>query len=352
MKRSTRRVAAVLAGLLALAGVAALVAGVFSPTPYERLAAGLDPRFPGRGIDPDTGEVRDEAMTYAAVAYAAAKAGDHDRARTAADWLVENAHAGPSGYGWGLSFAWDAFGDGSVNPADAIYGITVAFAAQGLLEAHSATGEAAYAEAAVRALESYRDNASRLEPGGRVFLYSDQQADGAYNVYNIGAYLAGQYRRAGSLPHASGLTATAAEALASTLGHARRAADGTLSWPYSDFDPMKPNDATHAAFFLYGLAAAGAAPEDVAAAARHLDVFLEDGRIMKFPPGFETGPASERTAGDAWDLGAMMFALCHAGEAERALALWNRHQPLVWDAPLDERPRGQVLMALAECGLS
>ncbi|MGQ7793111.1 hypothetical protein ACUN0C_11940 [Faunimonas sp. B44] len=352
MRPSTRRIAAALAGLIALAGAAALVFGVFSPTPYERLAAELDPRFPGRGIDPETNEARDEAMTYAAIAYAAAKAGDLDLARAAADWLVENAHAGPSGYGWGLSFAWDAFGDGSVNPADTIYGITVAFAAQGLLEAHSATGEAAYAEAAVRALESYRDNASRLEPGGRVFLYSDQPADGAYNVYNIGAYLAGQYRRAGALPGASGLTATAAEALASTLAHARRAPDGALSWPYSDFDESKPNDATHAAFFLYGLSAGGAPREAIAAASRHLDAFLEDGQIMKFPPGFESGPASERTAGDAWDLGAMMFALCHAGERQRALDLWSRHRPLVWAAPLDERPRAQVLMAFAECGLS
>lgn len=61
---------------------------------------------------------------------------DKIRSEKAVSWLLKKfKYQKEKGYrGWGLPQAWDAFGDGSVNPPDHPYSITTAIVLQGLLD--------------------------------------------------------------------------------------------------------------------------------------------------------------------------------------------------------------------------
>src|SRR5690606_24124226 len=82
----------------------------------EDVFALFDPQYPGRGPDSVRKESHDHAMAYGLFASAAAMAGKSGEAQVAADWLVSNSQPKPNAVGWGLPYAWDAFGDESTNP--------------------------------------------------------------------------------------------------------------------------------------------------------------------------------------------------------------------------------------------
>src|SRR5690606_29961276 len=112
----------------------------------------------------------------------------------AADWLIANIDLNQNGTpGWGLPFPWDAFRDGSVNPAHTEYGITTALAVQGLIDFYEATEEESYLSAAVSALAAY---ATEFRNGD--LRYSVAPSDEAA-VHNVTAMLMGQYARASRL---------------------------------------------------------------------------------------------------------------------------------------------------------
>ena len=154
----------------------------------------FDKQHPGRGGDMGRPAPDDHAMAYALYASAAVLAGRTDDARIAADWLVAHDHDGAR-LGWGLSFAWDAFSDGSTNPVTTVYGITTALAVRALLDVAEKTGERRYRDSAVGALDAY-SGAVTQTPAGVFFWYSDQVAD-AIEVPNVVSMLMGQYARAG-----------------------------------------------------------------------------------------------------------------------------------------------------------
>src|SRR5690606_22848440 len=93
----------------------------------EGALAALDLQCPGFGFEPRTGRFQHHAMAYGIYASAAALLGLTTEARRGASFLVKNHCTRQGRAGWGLPFAWDAFADGSVNPAETIYGITNAF---------------------------------------------------------------------------------------------------------------------------------------------------------------------------------------------------------------------------------
>lgn len=318
------------------------------PAPiWKRLASELDPEFPGRGLELYTQTVQDEAMAYGSVAYAAAKRGQIELARRAADWLVNNPNRRKDGaIGWGLSFAWDAFQDGTENPKNSIYGITVAFAAQGLLETYDVTKDRRYLVAAERALLDYAAIGKTATDGSLALPYSDQPPDQQYEVYNVSIYLAGQIRKAADLTASPQLRQIADKSLASVL---KRASEerGALYWPYSDFNLKNPNDTLHAAFFVSSLADSGVGADILGKAKAYLDRSLKNGKVLKWP----IGHAIAEEAGTAWDLGSLLFALCKAGHKQEAGLIFIQNRTLFYKEKLHIRALGQALMAVAECDL-
>lgn len=111
----------------------------------------FDSQYPGRGFDPYQKQIDDHPMAYGLYASAASMLGMVDQAQTAANWLLANP-ATKNSMGWGLPFAWDAFGDGTINPSTTVYGVTTALAVRGLLDVYAATKNAAYLRAAANAL--------------------------------------------------------------------------------------------------------------------------------------------------------------------------------------------------------
>jgi hypothetical protein len=101
---------------------------------------------PGAGAEPYYfTEIREQPMTYGLFLSSEAlhfksfpNYGSLKRIRKAAEWLLNNADADNDGrLGWGLPQEWDAFGDGSINPANHPYTITTAIVLNALLDALS-----------------------------------------------------------------------------------------------------------------------------------------------------------------------------------------------------------------------
>lgn len=110
-------------------------------------------KFPleNQGRGPDLYEplkVSDHATAYAQVlsseAYRHSAKSDAEsatRIRLAARWLIDHSELADDGKkGWGLPFAWDAFGDGTVNPVNHPYTIDTAIVLFGLLDALDTRG--------------------------------------------------------------------------------------------------------------------------------------------------------------------------------------------------------------------
>lgn len=82
------------------------------------------------------------------------------------------------GYGWGLSFAWDAFQDGVVNPVDTIYSYTTASAALAFLDGYERLHDKTYLEIATAAGETLTKLAHYSDNGIHASIwYSNQLND-------------------------------------------------------------------------------------------------------------------------------------------------------------------------------
>ncbi|MBK7551996.1 MAG: hypothetical protein IPI61_10175 [Syntrophaceae bacterium] len=108
-------------------------------------SARTDPRLPSRqgasGLPRQP--VADIPKSYAMVLAAelnrlragALPEGDRALIRTAGQWLLDHCDEDGDGIvGWGLPFAWDAYGDGTTNPADTEYTITTGIVVNALLD--------------------------------------------------------------------------------------------------------------------------------------------------------------------------------------------------------------------------
>jgi hypothetical protein len=132
--------------------------------------------------------------------------------------------AGPNG--WGLTYAWDAYDDGSVNPESTAYAITTALALQAFLDA----GDIGPAERAIA------ERWSRCCFSGGFYWYSDQPADAIFTP-NVSAMMAGVMYR---------------------LGHTEQADEAITrlvqSWPWRYSERTdKPNDLLHEAYTYWGI---------------------------------------------------------------------------------------------------
>lgn len=328
MSREAMRAAALIALCVAAAACSAGSAEhdvLPAQASYRYILQSFNSDRPGFGIETNGSGPIDQAMAYGNIAAAAALMDDAPIMRASADWLVAHARQGDR-TGWGLGWAWDAFGDGTTNPADTIYGITTAIAAEGLLNAYDASGEQAYLDTVVRALEDYL-RCTTLTEAGAFFWYSNQPAD-ARNVHNVSAMLAGMYARAGALLGREDFKDAARRALADLRSHAVLREDD-ISWRYADMGTLdragtRWNDLVHASYIVYG----------VALAERHLGTqwfererlsaylrgyFSEDGLPMEFNRA-EARPRAATVRGRAWGVGMMALAFAELGERESAAA--------------------------------
>ena len=223
------------------------------------------------------------------------------RVRKAVRWLLDNIDLDRDGKpGWGFPDAWDAFGDGSVNPANHVYTITTASVMLGFLDALSLPNfwtlaereeiRAALAGVSLRwCREIWQDTAS-----GGYFWYSPATVDNIYTV-NVSAMFLGalarilnEQRSALSASEAN-LIQTRTRAAAEMVAATAQFRMGNPFWLYHERDPISPNDLTHHIYVLWGMElyrASGVGPglpwaleQSIAS----VDAFWRDGTAHDFP---------------------------------------------------------------------
>lgn len=133
--------------------------------------------------------------------------------------------AGPNG--WGLTFAWDAFEDGTVNPDSTAYAITTALVLQAFLDADQ--------EPPPGIAERWTDYFS-----DGFYWYSDQPSDAIFTP-NVSAMMA-------SVMYRLGYTEQADDAIRRLVETAQ---DGP-TWRYSDAHDSD-NDALHHLYTVWGI---------------------------------------------------------------------------------------------------
>lgn len=268
------------------------------------LGCGPDAYLPGKTIE--------HAMAFALIASAGSNLSDEKTSRTAADWLVKNSRPG-----WGLGFAWDAFNDGSENPATTVYGITTALGARGLLDVFERYRDPRYLEAAVASLDYYSKFFTATENGG-YFWYSDQASD-EINAPNISAMMLAPLLKAGKLSDRPDFIRLAHMAAKEIL--ASRKNQGTYQyWSYSDRNE-NPNDAAHAAFMVLGLteyAAATGQNIDLTQAQSYLTTFIASDGVRAYSQVDKIDPKWRLQPARLWDIGMLAYTLDETGQHRSA----------------------------------
>lgn len=308
----------------------------------------FDPVFPGRGLDAHApAEVLDHAMAYGLYLSSVSIMGMEPEATNASEWLRENAIRKGNGFGWGLPFAWGAFGRSTPNPIDTIYGITTALAVQGLLYAYTRLGISHALQTATTALEYY-EACSTTTNAGRFFWYSDQRED-AQNVHNVNAMLAVQYQHAGMILERDDFKRLAKEAVNDLMAHVQAGEHGEF-WNYSD-SIERPNDAVHAAYTVLGLAAVEGPlgpSSDHYKAVEYLRNFFRDGKAYEFVHHPSLNQKKVDTLARPWGPGMLLFAGSELGDRH----LIEKAFPFAANARIQSfypRQMAHIAIGLAKC---
>ena len=260
----------------------------------------------GEGLDSSFGTVAERPATYAVVLssevlHFRASPNEEGRRRIhkAVRWLLDNIDLDKDGKpGWGLADAWDAFSDGTVNPAHHPYTITTALVLWGLLDGVSLPGfwTEAEREEIRRAIvstslrwchEVWEETAS-----GGYFWYSPTVFDSEF-VPNVSAALLGGLSRLvveqrGALTQAEyefiqARVLAAAEAIVESA----QFRDGAPFWYYSAGDPNDPNDLGHHIIILWSMelyrGTGNPVPWTNSQAIESLDRFWRSGSVYDYP---------------------------------------------------------------------
>jgi hypothetical protein len=195
-------------------------------------------------VAPDAGLVREDetAATYGLVLSAAVAADDQATARRATDWLMGDVRPG----GWGTSWTWDPFGDGSVTWSGTPYAGATAMAINGLLD----QGVDA---ATVRPLADMLIRWAREGWSDGYYWYSFAPQD-AIDTPSVSAMLAGVTARFVDA-HGDVLLPAERELLETrvrdSFAHLGTGDAGPLFWKYSA-DQDIVNDLSHHGYILWG----------------------------------------------------------------------------------------------------
>ena len=325
------------AGVLAAVVLGACSADEPPPSPFaaeaELLRLGADlhgrvnPEHPGRGTTDYPGNTSEDVpKSYAMVLLAeldrvdtGLKPDSKNMAPAAGRWLLDHADENGDGViGWGVPVAWDAYGDGSINPANTEYTISTAIVVDALLSWSERDADAPWQEimdTIDRSLQPYLNKAMRTPSG--LAPYSLQVVDRPYDTFNPAAYLAGQLQRFSRKTQdpvrQMQLRHVADDTMRSLLEHRKNSAqDGRWYWNYSVQEEV-PNDLPHAGYIIDGIrtyiAYGGLLGEQ-------FDRFAVLAHLRDFPVGGETVLAWPQFRRDvtmparSYDLGFALHLVC------------------------------------------
>ncbi len=233
----------------------------------KRLYERIDPDHPGRGVTDYPGNTVDDVpKSYAMVLMADIERKRHadlvglpELGSIAGYWLLDHADENKDGViGWGVPIAWDAYGDGSENPAHTEYSISTAIVIDALLnwrEAGAGAPESRILEVVEHAARPYLDERV-LTPSG-LLPYSLRESDRRYDTFNSAAYLAGQFQRLSTLTADSKLRDQLKDVADKTIAslvknHKLSPETGAWYWDYS-IQELSANDLPHASYIVEGL---------------------------------------------------------------------------------------------------
>lgn len=322
--------------------------GVPSP-PYLTLLELFPEEAQGFGLDAAFGTSAHQPMTYGLVLMAESRRllaqpteEGRRRVRGAAGWLAAAADLDGDGLpGWGLPDPWDAFGDGSVNPADQPYTITTAIVLEGLLDASLVpalwTGieRTATRDLCLAVLRRWATSAFTATPdGGGFFWYGPGAADAYFSV-NPSAMFAGvtqrfvrQYGTELTWSDLALLQETS-DRSARSIALAVRPREGRPFWSYmagpNPLGQEEPNDAVHHAYILWGMetyrryGGRVELPWTTAQATASLRAFLVGAAPRDYPQdvNYEVAVYRDRPA-QLWGAGMLMATLARLGDRSAA----------------------------------
>jgi len=305
---------------------------------YHAMLDQLDPRSPGRGQDVFNDTLKDRAMAYALILRAEANrfartaAPDaRDRVMTCTAWLMTNSDLNGDGVaGYGLADPWDAFGDGTTNPAYQEYVITTAMCVEALQDRYDllddTTGLATMRALVLACVEPFLSD--RYDSPGGLLTYSRNPNDAHHDVFNSSIHMAGQLQRMASWVESPDvrekLTRKADGIISVLVAHQKRTAEGALFWTYGLAPNSPPNDLLHASYIVEGIreyrAFGGSVEVDLEAAIANFEAFAD-------PPHWHENSVADWQedpyATRLWSLGQLLYTLAREGRSEVVEAsLW------------------------------
>lgn len=234
---------------------------------YEAIVSTLDNTFPGRGSDHFSSKEKDRPMAYGLILSAEAWRYRHIQSAAAAQtmrqtgqWILDHGDVNDNGVtGFGLADAWDAFGDGTVNPANQEYTITTSMVVQGLMDWLAADPDAPK-ETIHRMIKACLEpyiSAKANSPTG-LYAYSLNPNDKEYDVFNPAVHLAGQIQRYSQIVEDVSLKGRLQEdadrIMLIALKHRHKDRLGNWCWRYGlQSRLIRSNDLVHAAFIIDGI---------------------------------------------------------------------------------------------------
>ncbi|WP_375589815.1 hypothetical protein ABWH89_02085 [Hoeflea alexandrii] len=254
---------------LLLTGVVAWIDHSPEPEPYliPELHARFDPLRPGYGATDYPGNAAaDVPKSYAKILIAELERTRNglsvdlpNLAPQAGRWLLDNSDLDKDGVvGWGVPIAWDAYGDGSENPANTAYTISTAITVQALLDWMEQDPNSPGPQILAKvdeALRPFVDPEMRTPAG--LLPYSFVETDRQYDTFNPAAYLAGELQRFSLITpdkgFAAALRGAADDTVQALLDYKMvNPETGSWYWRYSVQENVS-NDLPHASYIIHGL---------------------------------------------------------------------------------------------------
>ncbi|HCF88620.1 MAG TPA: hypothetical protein DER41_01540 [Firmicutes bacterium] len=321
----------------------------YKPQYYYNLLRHYAPEAPGLGVDslePEVAMHHDMAVALYASAEAlrAMSTGNETallNATKAANWLVDNSDLDNDGeVGWGLPTAWDAFQDGSINPANQEYTITTALAIYAFVDIVKALERfpdyallrEGYITTAASAADSFvAGKRYNTTPQGIVFWYSHAEQD-SYHVMNVTAMMAGALARLYEYVDqtakdkylsliqsaANYIWEEALEVSASAIGWNYYGEDKK---PESLSDTNRSNDLVHGTYIvqgLYDISKLLGHRAELELCFNHLSSFISNGMVREYAPYVDND-----TRARLWGAGYALYTLSKVGETQASANLYE-----------------------------
>lgn len=276
---------------------------------YLDLLAKFPATDQGLSKEPTFQDIAEQPLTYAllltaeSLRYLASPTDEgRQRIRNATNWLVANRDLDQDGKpGWGLPDAWDAFGDGTVNPPNQPYTFTTAMVLLALMNAESLPNFWRDAERAellfvMRGVAlRWVQEAYTESPTGSFFWYSTNINDAKF-VTNDSAIISGALARLLGR-HSSLFTASETQLIGERIDAAVELVNDTAElrngspfwnyWPRNSI--FDPNDTAHHGYTLLGMELYRDFRNRIplrwsrAQSVQSLDTFIRNGKLYAYP---------------------------------------------------------------------